>query len=206
MKQPFFYFAMISILCSHLCSMEPIQNHDDDEILYLNIGGYKTDISRSTIEQFGGTYLNALISGKYAITKDREGRIFIDRPQEEGEIISYFTRCQQIYEKYDQKTIKNAAEFFGIELLMKYRNKKGKKKPKISEYRVFYNKCHKICCECGADISSMTVLMRKGHLLNHQAQIESVGLITNPYNGRHEEEYLYRVPLPSNNNQNNKQQ
>jgi hypothetical protein len=99
MKQPFFCFAMILVLCSHLDSMESTQNNEDDKILYFNIGGYKMDISRSTIEQFGGTYLNALISGKYAITKDREGRIFIDRPQEEGEIIAYFTRCQQITEK-----------------------------------------------------------------------------------------------------------
>jgi hypothetical protein len=197
MKQPFFCFAMILVLCSHLDSMESTQNNEDDKILYFNIGGYKMDISRPTIEQFGGTYLNALICGTYAITKDRKGRIFIDRPQEEGEIISYFTRCQQIPEKYDHNTIKNMSEFFGIKSFIKYKNEIREKRLKMSEYKALNNVLHKNCHECGENLSGMRGLVLKAHLLSHHAEIKEAKKFYNGNVGKDEEEYLYRVPLPS---------
>ncbi len=87
MKQPLLTIVAFLFFSNHLTSMQA-QSLSGENILYFNIGGYKMDISRSTIEQFGGDYLKAFISGKFGINRDRDGRAFIDRPEGEGKVIS----------------------------------------------------------------------------------------------------------------------
>lgn len=157
MARPFLSFGALVFFCGHLASMEPETPQIGDQ-LYFNIGGYKMDVSRQTVEQFGGPYLNALISGQYGITYDRKVRIFIDRPKEEGKLIAYFMRTQQLPANCDETHAKSAADFFGLEGMLQCIDHRN---PKMSILkRLFKAKLKYIgegCCrhnklKCGYDV------------------------------------------------------
>lgn len=166
-----------------------IVNHKLDEIIYFNIGGYKMDIKRHTIYQFGGTYLNQLINNILTI-KDREGRIFIDRPKEEGKIVAHYIRTQQYPPNVDKNIIKNTAKFFDIESLKKMikNRRKDKKKRKYSEYKVYnYIPDDDTCIYCNYKSDSISSIA--AHLLNsHNAKIVSI------LNSRNNPTIIYRIP------------
>ena len=91
-----------------------------DELIRLNIGGYKFDTTRSTIQLNGGEYLNTLISGKFAVTSDRRQRIFIDRSIEEAKLVEVFLRSACLPKGFDKNLANAAADFFQIEAMKKY--------------------------------------------------------------------------------------
>eukprot|EP00916_Digyalum_oweni_P023908 GHVL01039586.1.p1 GENE.GHVL01039586.1~~GHVL01039586.1.p1 ORF type:complete len:320 (+),score=79.04 GHVL01039586.1:55-1014(+) len=58
----------------------------------LNVGGIIFETSRHTLVQQAGSYLEALLSGRHKISRDRQGRVFIDRDSELFRIILNFLR------------------------------------------------------------------------------------------------------------------
>ena len=51
-----------------------------EEVIELNIGGETTATLRSTLTKYDQTFLSAMFSGKFPLTTDSLGKIFIDRP------------------------------------------------------------------------------------------------------------------------------
>eukprot|EP00931_Biecheleriopsis_adriatica_P100856 TRINITY_DN76097_c0_g1_i1.p1 TRINITY_DN76097_c0_g1~~TRINITY_DN76097_c0_g1_i1.p1 ORF type:complete len:614 (-),score=139.38 TRINITY_DN76097_c0_g1_i1:73-1914(-) len=58
----------------------------------LNVGGTVFETARSTLVQQQGSYLESLLSGRYQISRDRYGRIFINRDPEHFRTILNFLR------------------------------------------------------------------------------------------------------------------
>merc|ERR1719183_1858678 len=58
----------------------------------LNVGGVVFETSRATLTQQAGSYLESVVSGRHAIPRDRQGRIFIDRDSELFRSILNFLR------------------------------------------------------------------------------------------------------------------
>ncbi|AFZ80049.1 kelch repeat domain containing protein [Theileria equi strain WA] len=58
----------------------------------INVGGVVFETSRHTLTKQESSYLNGLLSGRYEIGRDRQGRIFIDRDYELFRIILNFLR------------------------------------------------------------------------------------------------------------------
>jgi len=59
----------------------PVRNSkQNDEIVYLNIGGYKYTTKKSTLCTETPNYFSTLLDGQFPITRDMKGYIFIDRP------------------------------------------------------------------------------------------------------------------------------
>jgi hypothetical protein len=170
--KPLLSLLVALFFCSRSQGMEDLPTQKKDEILHFNIGAYKMDLTRSTIELSGGSFLQALISGKFAITTDK-GRIFIDRPKEEGKLIAYFVRTQALPAKFDKVIAKEAAEFFGLEDMRKLVER-------VSQYkqRSQWGSVKKLasiwgvatCNECKKEYYSFYLAVK--HLIErHQAQI-----------------------------------
>eukprot|EP01060_Flectonema_neradi_P016109 TRINITY_DN22701_c0_g1_i1.p1 TRINITY_DN22701_c0_g1~~TRINITY_DN22701_c0_g1_i1.p1 ORF type:complete len:387 (+),score=46.44 TRINITY_DN22701_c0_g1_i1:41-1201(+) len=51
-----------------------------DDVIELNIGGEITTTLRSTLTKYDQTFLSAMFSGKFPLTTDSLGKVFIDRP------------------------------------------------------------------------------------------------------------------------------
>jgi hypothetical protein len=195
---PRYLFLLIVLIgiCSQLQGMEEYRPQPND-ILRFNIGGCKWDVTRQTIEQFGGDYLNALLNGEFDITRDIKGRIFIDRPQKEAEYIQHFILTQQLPAKFERNIAISAAQFFGIEAMEKYieekkdaekKTRRVNKKPKMSEVRMFERlmQCPKCRKNQLSDIFDCIL-----HLTNvHNAEIIDSNGGYNCVWG-----VLYRVPL-----------
>ncbi|BAM38962.1 uncharacterized protein TOT_010000427 [Theileria orientalis strain Shintoku] len=58
----------------------------------INVGGVVFETSRHTLTRQENSYLNGLLSGRYEIGRDRQGRIFLDRDYELFRIILNFLR------------------------------------------------------------------------------------------------------------------
>jgi len=71
--------------------MESVKKRND-EIIKLNVGGYKFSTTSSTISKCGSNFLSNLINGKIPSLKDEEGYIFIDRNGKNFEIILDYLR------------------------------------------------------------------------------------------------------------------
>jgi hypothetical protein len=163
-----------------------------NDILHFNIGGYKTDIMRSTIEQFGGSYLTTLISDKFGVIRDHKGRIFIDRPKEEGKLIAYFIRTQQLPMNLDETVARLAADYFGLESML---NMLDKHWPKMSgEKFIKFNRSDAMQCpEC--NVIKMRDAWRfdkaKEHLTSHhQAEI-----LQSKVDEYYKWKIIYRIPV-----------
>jgi len=114
----FLVFLLITTMTGTVLGMEDGQKdvspYQDNSILRFNIGGYYFDTTYNTIKLGGGEYLNTLLSGKFAITYDEDGRIFIDKSKQEGELIDFFIRNLELPANFDRTTAIRAAKFFGI--------------------------------------------------------------------------------------------
>jgi hypothetical protein len=157
-----------------------------DELLHFNTAGFDWDARRSTIEQFGGDYLNALVSGKYEIARDDRQRIYIDRPPREAEYIQTFMLTQQLPTNFDENVARSAAKFFCLDQMIEYIDEQ---RPKTSAHRYCrwkypYPTCPE--CEYGAgDLFTMAI-----HLIDtHKAQIECTSTRGEAF------DLMYRVPL-----------
>ncbi|EAN33725.1 Kelch motif family protein [Theileria parva strain Muguga] len=58
----------------------------------INVGGVVFETSRHTLTRQENSYLNGLLSGRYEVGRDRQGRIFLDRDYELFRIILNFLR------------------------------------------------------------------------------------------------------------------
>ncbi|CAE6966822.1 KCTD3, partial [Symbiodinium sp. CCMP2456] len=61
----------------------------------LNVGGTIFETTRSTLVQQSGSFLETLLSGRYQISRDRYGRIFLNRDPEHFRTILNFLRNPQ---------------------------------------------------------------------------------------------------------------
>jgi len=94
-------------------------NEKNSPIIELNVGGRHYTTLRSTINQYPDSMLATMLSGNYPITKDRNGRAFIDRnPDYFSEVLEYLrTGFLKNYTKIDperQQAIINEFDYFGI--------------------------------------------------------------------------------------------
>ncbi|KAL8437572.1 hypothetical protein Efla_000435 [Eimeria flavescens] len=63
-----------------------------ETVLDLNVGGVVFESSRQTLTQQRGSFLEALLSGRHRVARDRQGRVFLDRDAELFRIILNFLR------------------------------------------------------------------------------------------------------------------
>jgi hypothetical protein len=198
-------FIVLIGICSQLQGMEAYRPQPND-ILRFNIGGYKMDTTYQTVKDFGGHFFNQLISDDLIVTRDIEGRIFIDRPQKEAEYIQNFMLTLELPTNFNRKIAISAAKFFGIEAMEKYieekklakkKKRSANKKPKMSEIRQVQQLYHftYYCQECNL-YQSRNLANCIIHLTDvHKAKIVASFLSSDE--GEFGEDWilLYRVPL-----------
>jgi len=84
----------------------------------LNVGGTVFETSRSTLVQQNGSYLEALLSGRYNISRDRYGRIFINRDPDHFRTILNFLRNPQTppmpRDSAESEALVQEATFYGV--------------------------------------------------------------------------------------------
>eukprot|EP00922_Rhytidocystis_sp_ex-Travisia-forbesii_P029214 GHVS01042775.1.p1 GENE.GHVS01042775.1~~GHVS01042775.1.p1 ORF type:complete len:510 (+),score=87.92 GHVS01042775.1:226-1755(+) len=84
----------------------------------LNVGGVVFETSRHTLIQQPGSFLEALLSGRHQVSRDRQGRIFLDRDSELFRVLLNFLRNPAVpampRDSAESDAIANEAEFFGI--------------------------------------------------------------------------------------------
>ncbi|GAX10775.1 hypothetical protein FisN_UnNu008 [Fistulifera solaris] len=85
------------------------------DIVHLNVGGTRYEVSRSTLMHYEGSMLASLISGKW---KEGEGdvEIFIDRNGRRFEWVLDYLRSDRAYvpDLSDQLALKEELDYFGI--------------------------------------------------------------------------------------------
>jgi hypothetical protein len=84
------------------------------EIIKLNIGGYRFETTRGTIEDFGGDFLNRLVEKNCNKDRDEGGYLFVDRPKQEAKLIDYFLRTSKVPPCFNPYIVEDAKEYFGI--------------------------------------------------------------------------------------------
>merc|ERR1719343_1420168 len=89
-----------------------------DSRVDLNVGGTVFETSRATLVQQPGSYLEALLSGRYQISRDRNGRVFINRDPEHFRTILNFLRNPQTppmpRDSADSEALVRESSFYGI--------------------------------------------------------------------------------------------
>jgi len=85
---------------------------------HLNVGGTVFETSRATLVQQPGSYLEALLSGRYQISRDRSGRVFINRDPEHFRTILNFLRNPQAppmpRDLAESEALVREAGFYGV--------------------------------------------------------------------------------------------
>ena len=104
------YVLAFSFIIGH--SVVAMENFE--KWITLKVSGYEITTTKQTIEESGIEYLINLLKGTFAIDKDKDGRILIDRPQEEGVILDKFLRTKKLPRGSNLESAENAADFFGI--------------------------------------------------------------------------------------------
>jgi len=84
----------------------------------LNVGGTVFETARSTLVHQSGTYLESLLSGRYQTSRDRNGRIFVNRDPEYFRTILNFLRNPQTppmpRDSAESEMLCREASFYGI--------------------------------------------------------------------------------------------
>lgn len=84
----------------------------------LNVGGTVFETARSTLVQQSGSFLEALLSGRHQISRDRSNRIFINRDAEHFRTILNFLRNPQTppmpRDSAESEALVKEAAFYGI--------------------------------------------------------------------------------------------
>eukprot|EP00027_Filamoeba_sp_ATCC50430_P003440 CAMPEP_0168541976 /NCGR_PEP_ID=MMETSP0413-20121227/1102_1 /TAXON_ID=136452 /ORGANISM="Filamoeba nolandi, Strain NC-AS-23-1" /LENGTH=244 /DNA_ID=CAMNT_0008571823 /DNA_START=82 /DNA_END=813 /DNA_ORIENTATION=- len=95
-----------------------MENNNKEEIVRLNIGGSRFYTTHDTLTRCSGdeSFFAKLLSGKFAITKDEKGFIFVDRDGKLFEpILSYLRTGNWVVPKdVDAKQLLQEADFYGI--------------------------------------------------------------------------------------------
>jgi hypothetical protein len=87
----------------------------ENDIVILDVGGYKYKTTISTLTKFPHTYFNGLFSGKYPIHKQQDGSIFIDRDGKHFRYLLNFLRNGRIVfpeNESDRRELMLEAEFY----------------------------------------------------------------------------------------------
>ncbi|CBZ52760.1 putative kelch motif domain-containing protein [Neospora caninum Liverpool] len=89
-----------------------------ETVVDLNVGGVIFEASRHTFVQQPGSFLETLLSGRHHVSRDKQGRIFLDRDSELFRIILNFLRNPsmppQPRDSAESDAITQEAEFLGI--------------------------------------------------------------------------------------------
>jgi len=84
----------------------------------LNVGGTVFETARSTVVQQSGSYLETILSGRYQVSHDRNGRIFVNRDPEYFRTILNFLRNPQTppmpRDSAESEALVREAAFWGI--------------------------------------------------------------------------------------------
>lgn len=84
----------------------------------LNVGGTIFETARSTLVQQSGSYLEAVLSGRYQVSRDRYGRIFINRDPEHFRTVLNFLRNPQTppmpRDAAESEALVREASFYGV--------------------------------------------------------------------------------------------
>eukprot|EP00918_Siedleckia_nematoides_P063222 GHVU01137707.1.p1 GENE.GHVU01137707.1~~GHVU01137707.1.p1 ORF type:complete len:358 (+),score=66.64 GHVU01137707.1:787-1860(+) len=84
----------------------------------LNVGGVIFETSRLTLVQQAGSYLEAVLSGRHQVNRDKQGRIFIDRDSEVFRSILGFLRDPAMppipRDATESDALIRDAEYYGI--------------------------------------------------------------------------------------------
>ncbi|PFH37847.1 kelch repeat and K+ channel tetramerization domain containing protein [Besnoitia besnoiti] len=89
-----------------------------ETVVDLNVGGVVFEASRHTLVQQPGSFLESLLSGRHHVSRDKQGRIFLDRDSELFRIILNFLRNPstppQPRDAAESDAITQEADFLGI--------------------------------------------------------------------------------------------
>jgi len=84
----------------------------------LNVGGTVFETGRSTLVQQQGSFLESLLSGRYQVSRDRNGRIFINRDPEHFRTILNFLRNPQTppmpRDSSESEALVKEADYYGV--------------------------------------------------------------------------------------------
>lgn len=84
----------------------------------INVGGVVFETSRQTLTQQSNSLLEGVLSGRYEIGRDRQGRIFFDRDYELFRVILNFLRnptCLPVpRDSTESELIINESFYYGI--------------------------------------------------------------------------------------------
>lgn len=84
----------------------------------LNVGGTVFETARSTLVQQSGSFLESLLSGRYQVSRDRYGRVFINRDPEHFRTVLNFLRNPQTppmpRDSAESEALVKEASFYGI--------------------------------------------------------------------------------------------
>ncbi|KAF4656226.1 BTB/POZ domain-containing protein kctd3 [Perkinsus olseni] len=91
----------------------------NESMVALNVGGTTFETSRQTLCQQEGSFLEAILSGRYEVPKDADGRVFLDRDPEMFRQILNFLRnpmnppCPR--DATESMLLAREADFYGVE-------------------------------------------------------------------------------------------
>lgn len=89
-----------------------------ESMVDLNVGGTVFETSRSTLVQQSGSFLEAMLSGRHPVSRDRYGRIFVDRDPEHFRTMLNFLRNPQAppmpRDGADSEALVREADYFGV--------------------------------------------------------------------------------------------
>ncbi|SBT40197.1 kelch protein K13, putative [Plasmodium ovale wallikeri] len=92
-----------------------------ETMIDINVGGAIFETSRHTLTQQKDSFIEKLLSGRYHVTRDKQGRIFLDRDSELFRIILNFLRNPLTVpipkDLSESEALLKEAEFYGIKFL-----------------------------------------------------------------------------------------
>ncbi|XP_055388800.1 kelch-like protein 1 [Condylostylus longicornis] len=87
-------------------------------VVDLNVGGVVFETSRLTLVQQQGSFLESLLNGRHQVSRDRHGRIFIDRDSELFRILLQFLRDPSVppcpRDSAESSAICSEASYYGL--------------------------------------------------------------------------------------------
>ncbi|XP_067678331.1 BTB/POZ domain-containing protein KCTD7-like isoform X2 [Haliotis asinina] len=95
------------------------------DVIDLNVGGRHLTTSLSTLRKYPDSMLAAMFSGRYPVTKDTDGRFFIDVDGDAFLHILNFLRFQTLPPPDAALAVHNYAEYFGLRELCKRQQEWG---------------------------------------------------------------------------------
>ncbi|CRH01655.1 kelch protein K13, putative [Plasmodium relictum] len=92
-----------------------------ETMIDINVGGVIFETSRHTLTQQKDSFIEKLLSGRHHVTRDKQGRIFLDRDSELFRIILNFLRNPLSIpvpkDLNESESLLKEAEFYGIKFL-----------------------------------------------------------------------------------------